>query len=163
MRRFALLALVIPLAACGSHHAAPKVQLPVTPAHLLGSGAHVLYSGGDWAVVTKGKTAIAAHLVRGVWTADHSGAVKLEILAPNGTAASIPQVAVQMTAHAHLIEEGLWVDGVELIEKGGGLTPEKVTVYGAPAKKLGKGTHTAIAYGRTDTHGTAVTWTFTVV
>jgi hypothetical protein len=161
MRRFALLVLVIPLAACGSRHPAPKV--PVTPAHLLGPGAHVLYSGGDWAVVTKGKTAIAAHLVRGVWTADRAGAVKLEILGPSGKAASTPQVAVQMTAHAHLIEEGLWVDGVELIEKGGGLTPEKVTVYGAPQHALRKGKHRAIAYGRTDTHGSAVTWTFTVV
>lgn len=163
MRRFVLIALVLPLAACGSRHAAPKV--PVTPAHLLGTGAHVLYSGGDWAVVTEGSTAIAARLVRGVWTADRSGAVKLEILGPpkDGRAATTPQVAVQMTAHSHLIEEGLWVDGVELVEKGGGLTPEKVTVYGAPTGKLKPGKHRAIAYGRTDTHGSAVTWTFTVV
>ncbi|HEV2590656.1 MAG TPA: hypothetical protein VGU02_02065 [Gaiellaceae bacterium] len=161
MRRFALLVLVLPLAACGSRHAAPKV--PVTPAHLLGPGAHILYSGGNWAVVTKGNTAIAAHLVRGVWTADRSGAVKLEILGPNGKAPTTPQVAVQMTAKSHLIEEGLWVDGVELTEKGGGLTPEKVTVYGAPTGKLAPGKHRAIAYGRTDAHGSAVTWTFTVV
>jgi hypothetical protein len=122
----------------------------------------VLYSGGNWAVVTKGTTAIAAHLVNGAWQADRTGKVKLDILAPHGKAASIPQIAVEMQAPSHLIEEGLWVDGHELLEKGGGITPEKVTIYGAPDKKLAKGPHTAVAYGRTDTHGTAVAWTFTV-
>lgn len=162
MRRLAMLALVLPLAACGSHHhAAPKQ--PASPAHLLGPGARTLYTGGNWAVVTKGTKALAAHLVRGQWRADRSGVVKLDILAPHGTAASIPQVAVEMKGPAHLIEEGLWVDGHELIEKGGGLTPEKVTVYGAPDAKLAKGRHVAVAYGRTDTHGTAVAWIFTVV
>lgn len=161
MRRLAALALVLPLAACGSRHAAPKV--PATPAHLLGGGATVLYSGGDWAVVTKGTTAVAAHLVRGVWTADRSGLVKLDILAPQGKATPTPQVAVEMKAPSHLIEEGLWVDGVELVEKGGGLRPQDITVYGSPDGKLKPGRHTAIAYGRTDTHGSAVAWTFTVV
>jgi len=165
MRRLSILALVLTLAACGSaHHAAPPVpKAPPSPAHLLGAGAHVLYSGGNWAVVTKGTQAVAAHLVHGTWQADRSGKVKLDILAPHGTAATIPQVAVGMKAKAHLIEEGLWVDGHELLEKGGGLTPENLTVYGAPDKKLAKGTHVAVAYGRTDTHGTAVAWTFKVV
>ena len=159
MRRFAVLFLVLPLAACGSRHAAP--QVPASPAHLL-PGGKVLYAGGDWAVVAKGTTAIAAHLVNGTWKADRSGVVKLDILAPHGKAAATPQVAVEMKAPAALIEEGLWVDGVELLEKGGGLTPENKTIYGAPEGKLTPGTHTAIAYGRTDTHGTAVAWTFTV-
>lgn len=161
MRRLAVLLLVLPLAACGSRHAAPKA--PASPAHLLGAGAVVLYAGGDWAVVARGNTAVAAHQVDGVWQADRSGKVKLTILAPHGTAAPIPQVAVEMKGPSHLIEEGLWVDGRELIEKGGGLKPENITVYGAPGAKLAKGRHVAIAYGRTDKHGTAVAWTFTVV
>jgi len=162
MRRLALLLLVAPLAACGSHKAAPP-QAPASPAHLLGAGAKVLYAGGNWAVVTKGSTAVAAHLVGGSWKADRSGAVKIDILGPRNGAAQIPQVAVELKAHSHLVEEGLWVDGVELLEKGGGLKPENVTVYGAPNAKLKPGKHIAVGYGRTDTHGTAVAWTFTVV
>jgi hypothetical protein len=161
MRRLAIILLVLPLAACGSHKAAAPPKAPPSPAHLI-PGGKVLYAGGDWAVVTKGTTAIAAHLVNGAWRADRSGKVTLHILAPHGKSASTPQVAVEMKASSHLIEEGLWVDGHELIEKGGGLTPENVTVYGAPDKTLTKGLHTAIAYGRTDTHGTAIAWTFTV-
>jgi hypothetical protein len=162
MRRLAVLALVLPLAACGSaKHAAPKQ--PPSPKALLGPGARVLYAGGGWAVVTRGTTAVAAHLSGGVWHADRSGAVKLAILGPHGTATPTPQVAVEMKAPAHLVEEGLWVDGHELIEKGGGLTPKRVTVYGAPDGKLAKGRHVAVAYGRTDTHGAAVAWSFTVV
>ena len=163
MRRLAIILLVLPLAACGSSHQAATTlpKTPPSPAHLI-PGGKVLYAGGDWAVVTQGTTAIAAHLVHGTWQADRSGKAKLSILAPHGKSASIPQVAVEMKASSHLIEEGLWVDGHELIEKGGGLTPENVTVYGAPDRKLAKGLHTAIAYGRTDTHGTAVAWTFTV-
>src|SRR5436305_11566488 len=161
MRRLAVIALVLPLVACGSRHAAPKA--PATPAHLLGAGAKVLYSGGDWAVVTKGTRAVAAHLVAGAWRADRSGTVKLEILAPHGRATTTPQVAVQMTGPSRLVEEGLWVDGVELIEKGGGLTPKRVTVYGSPDGKIAPGKHTAVAYGRTQGHGSAVAWTFTVV
>lgn len=161
MRRLAVLALVLPLAACGSHHAAaPKA--PPSPASVLGAGAHVLYGGGNWAVVTKGTTAVAAHLVNGRWQADHSGAVKLDILAPHGKAAPRPQLAFELKAQSHLIEEGLWVDGKELLEKGGGTTPENITVYGAPDGKLKPGKHVAVAYGRTDMHGTAVAWTFTV-
>jgi hypothetical protein len=56
----------------------------------------------------------------------------------------------------------LWVDGVELLEKGGGLAPTKGTIYGAPAAPLTKGKHTAIAYARTGTHALAVAWTFSV-
>jgi hypothetical protein len=162
MRRLAILVLVLPLAACGSSHkAALAPQAPPSPAHLI-AGGKVLYAGGDWAVVTKGTTAVAAHLVNGRWKADRTGQVKLDIIAPHGKAAATPQVAVGMKASSHLVEEGLWVDGHELVEKGGGLTPQDITVYGAPDKKLAKGTHVAIAYGRTDTHGTAVAWTFTV-
>lgn len=164
MRRLALIVLALPLAACGSHHAAapPPPKAPPSPAHLLGAGAKVLYGGGDWAVVTKGTAAVAAHLVNGQWHADRSGAVKLTILAPHGKSARTPQVAVELKAKSHLIEEGLWIDGKELLEKGGGLSPENLTVYGAPDGKLKPGKHVAVAYGRTDTHGTAVAWTFTV-
>ena len=54
------------------------------------------------------------------------------------------------------------MDGQELLEKGGGLTPKRGTIYGAPAAPLRRGMHTAVAYARTATHGHAVAWTFRV-
>ena len=51
-----------------------------------------------------------------------------------------PQVAAALSAGDELAESALWVDGVELLEKGGGLTPTKGTIYGAPAAPLAKGT-----------------------
>ena len=48
------------------------------------------------------------------------------------------------------------------LEKGGGLTPTKGTIYGAPASPLARGKHTAIAYARTATHAYALAWTFSV-
>jgi hypothetical protein len=90
--------------------------------------------------------------------------VKIDILGPQPgqTVAPIPQVAIQMTAKTPLIESGLWVDGHELEVKGGGIKPEQGTIYGAPATKLAAGMHTAVGYGRTDSHGTAVAWSFKV-
>jgi len=75
----------------------------------------------------------------------------------------MPQVAAELTAPTPLVESGLWVDGVELLEKGGSLSPRRGTIYGAPATPLAKGTHTAVAYARTATQATAVAWTFRVV
>jgi len=149
-------------AATTTASAAPKP--PPSPARVLGGGARTLYEGGAWAVVLRGHTAVAAHLVGGAWKADRSRRVRIAILGPDPgtTAARLPQVAVELRAPARLVEEGLWVDGRELLEKGGGLRPTNLTVYGAPDKPLAPGTHLAVAYGRTQTTGTAIAWTFRV-
>ncbi|HEY6963549.1 MAG TPA: hypothetical protein VI408_16810 [Gaiellaceae bacterium] len=149
------LALVISLAlvACGSSKK-KEATLPGTP----------LYRGSEWAVTMQGGKATAYRLVDGSWQADMTGAVKLTILGPKpgSTQPATPQVAAEMSAKSDLVESALWVDGVELLEKGGGLTPTRGTLYGAPASPLAKGTHTAVAYARTATHGAAVAWTFHV-
>jgi hypothetical protein len=44
--------------------------------------------------------------------------------------------------------------------KGGGLDPKRGTIYGTTYLPLKPGRHVAIAYGRTATTGTAVTWPF---
>lgn len=165
MRRALLLLipLVLLASACGAKKVKTTSGGPPSAAVVLGSGAHALYAGGGWAVVTRGTKVVVAHLVGNTWTIDTSGRVKISILAPTGTAGSIPQVAAELKAPSALIEDALWVDGKELLEKGGGLKPSNVTIYGAPDKKLAKGTHVAIAYGRTATSGTAVRWTFRVV
>jgi hypothetical protein len=56
----------------------------------------------------------------------------------------------------------MWVDGKELVVKGGGLTATKGTIYGAPGAPLTKGTHVAVAYARTAEHAHAVLWMFGV-
>jgi len=122
-----------------------------------------LYAGGDWKVVLDGNHATAFHQIAGTWKPDTSGAVKIRILAPDGNVAPTPQVAAELSARRPLIESGMWVDGKELLVKGGGLTSTKGTIYGAPDTPLTKGTHVAVAYARTDEHATAVAWSFRVV
>jgi hypothetical protein len=129
------------------------------------SKSQTLYAGGPWKVVLDGGKATAFHQVGGTWTADMSGAVKITILGPNpgSTAAATPQVAAELSAKKPLIESGMWVDGIEMTVKGGGLTPTKGTIYGAPGTPLAKGDHVAVAYARTAEHATAVAWWFRVV
>jgi hypothetical protein len=132
-----------------------------------GGTVKTLYQGTSWSVVqvTKGKTARAQafELLGGHWKPDTSDNVKVEILGPqpNAKATKMPQVAIQITSPAPFIESALWVDGKELIEKGGG-TPTRGTIYGAPAKNLAPGLHVAVGYARTATTGTAVAWVFHV-
>jgi hypothetical protein len=161
VRRIALVLLVALLAGCGS---SSKTGVETTTAKLVpkpGPGK-VLYQSGEWAVVVAGTTARALHLAGGSWHPDTSGLVKVSILGPHGTAAATPQVAAELSAKAPLVESALWVDGVELLEKGGGLTPDRGTIYGAPNAPLAPGNHVAVAYARTAGHATAVAWSFHV-
>ena len=151
--------LVAVLAGCGG---TSKRVVTTTAAPPKPGPGKVLYRGGAWAVVLDGNTARALHLVGGRWRPDTSGAVKVSILGPHGTAAATPQVAAELTAKAALVESGLWVDGTELLTKGGGLTPTRGTIYGAPDGTLSAGEHIAVAYGRTAVHATAVAWSFRV-
>jgi hypothetical protein len=165
VRRLVPLALLVALAAgCGSsEHAATVPKAPPSPARLLGPGGSVLYAGGDWAVVRRGGQVVAAHLIDGTWRADRSGVVKVRLLGTHKRSKPLPQVAAEISGPSRIVEEGLWIDGVELLEKGGGLKPSRITVYGAPNGNLQRGPHVAIAYGRTQMHGTAVAFAFTVV
>lgn len=151
--------LVAVLAGCGGS-SSPKVATTTTTPKP-GPGT-VLYRGGAWAVVLAGDTARALRLVGGSWRPDTSGAVKVSILGPHGTAARRPQVAAELSAKSPLVESGLWLDGTELLAKGGGLTPNRGTIYGAPNAPLSAGKHVAVAYGRTAAHATAVAWSFSV-
>jgi hypothetical protein len=84
------------------------------------------------------------------------------ILGPKTPAAATPQVAAELSAKAPLVESGLWVDGTELLAKGGGLSPTRGTIYGAPERPLARGPHVAVAYARTNAHAAAVSWSFRV-
>jgi hypothetical protein len=159
VRRLALIGLVLLLAACGSKQATTTtVAAPPLPP------GHVLYEGSEWAVSQDGTQATAYHLVGNRWVADRSNKVKIDILGPKpgSKTAPITQLAFQLSAGQALADSALWVDGTEVLTKGGGLTADKGTIYGAPTKKLAKGKHVVVAYGRTADHGTAVAWVFHV-
>ena len=159
MRRPLLLLSILAVTGCGgaAHSSATSTNTAAPP----GPGT-TLYAGGDWAVVLDGHDATAFHRVAGTWKPDTSGAVKIRILGPGRVAPRLPQVAAELSARKPLVESGMWVDGKELPAKGGGLTPTRGTIYGAPGAPLARGTHVAVAYGRTAEHGTAVGWSFRV-
>ncbi len=159
MRRLLLIVGVLVLAGCGGSKQA--VVTTMTSPALTGAG-RVLYQGSEWAVAVSGTKATAYHLVDGRWVADRGGEPKIEILGPKpgSKVAAIPQVAFQVTGKTDLADTALWVDGVEVPGKGGGLTPKRGTIYGAPGTALKPGMHVAVAYGRTAVHATAVAWTF---
>ena len=160
MRRLVpLLVLAAVLAGCGSSkQAATTTTVPPRPP------GDVLYQGAAWAVSTADGKATAYKLVGGAWKPDRTHNVTIDILGPKPGSKQLPrpQIAVQVTGDAALADTALWVDGKEVLTKGGGLTPDKGTVYGAPDSALTKGTHTVVAYGRTAAHGTAILWTFHV-
>jgi hypothetical protein len=149
------------LAGCGGSSKAVVTTTKTPPPPKPGPG-QVLYQSGDWAVVVSGQTARALRLSGGKWRPDTSGLVKVSVLGPRGVASATPQVAAELSAHAPLVQSALWVDGTELLEKGGGLTPTRGTIYGAPNTPLAKGKHVAVAYARTAGHATAVGWSFRV-
>jgi hypothetical protein len=163
VRKLLLLPAVLVAAGCGSSKGAAPVTTttPVSSPLSALPGSHVLYYSGGWAVLQKGASAVAAHKVGRRWRPDRSDRVRVEILGPrpDRTAPALPQVAAQLSSQSALVESGLWVDGKELVVKGGG-SPTLATIYGAPAHALRAGRHVAVAYGRSDSSGTARAWVF---
>lgn len=161
VRRPLLIVAVLALAGCGSSGTRAPATTSAAPPRPPG---HVLYQGAEWAVSVSGTTATAYHLVGGRWRADRSGEPRLAILGPQpgSRAGRTPQVAFQATGRTDLVDTAVWVDGVEVLGKGGGLSPTQGTVYGSPATPLRPGRHVAVAYARTATHASAVAWTFRV-
>jgi len=133
----------------------------------LAGKVETLYESSGWAVVQShapGKAhAVVFRLIGNHWVPDKSGAVKLAILGPQpgATAPKLPQVAIQFSGKTPFVESALWVDGMELVEKGGG-SPTRGTIYGAPAANLQPGEHVAVGYARTALSGGAVAWVFKV-
>jgi len=150
----------------GPNPAAAMRALIVKQPNLAGK-VTTLYNGGNWSVVQSVRPgaahAVAFRLVRDKWVPDQSDNVKIEILGPQpgAVAPKLPQVAIEFTASQPFVESALWVDGTELLEKGGG-SPTRGTIYGAPAGVLKPGQHVAVGYARTNLTGTATAWIFKV-
>jgi hypothetical protein len=184
MRRLPLLLCLGLLAGCGGsakQHpatttvAAQAVAGPVAAMralvrqdHSLAGTLKMLFEGSGWSVVQSTSStrvsAIPFHLVGGRWLPDRVKGVRIEILGPDPgdrDAPALPQVAMEITAHAPFVESALWVDGTILNLQGGG-TPTNGTIYGAPAHRLKAGRHVAVGYARTARVAAAVAWTFDV-
>ena len=160
--------VAVALSGCGASKSAATTTTTTTtallgPAATVGPGATTLYrSSNGWAVVQDGGKAVALRLVGSTWRPDRTGAVHIRILGPVHSATRQPQVAAEISAPSDLAETALWVDGEELLVKGGG-SPRRGTIYGTTAAPLAPGAHVAVAYGRTAVAATAVAWTFRVV
>jgi hypothetical protein len=177
VKRLALLFGVALLAGCGGGSktttstttampdpgAAMRTLIAANPK--LAGTVRVLSNSGTWAVVqtTHGDTAhaVAFRFDGHEWVPDLTGKVKVAILGPQpgATAPKLPQVAIEIASKLPFVDSGLWVDGKELFEKGGG-SATKGTIYGAPRKALEPGTHVAVGYARNIANGTAVGWVF---
>jgi hypothetical protein len=165
VRRVPIVLMLLAVAGCGSSNEAATTTAPAPaerPSPTSAVDGTVLYEGGDWAIVTSGNDAVALRFRNGTWHPDRTKTVKVTFLGPDSPAPALPQVAAELRAPTKLAESALWVDGVELLEKGGGLTPTRGTIYGAPSTALAPGEHVAVAYARTATAGTAVSRVFVV-
>jgi hypothetical protein len=154
------------LAGCGGSTSSndggeTETQTVAGPAEAAGGGT-TLYRGGPWAVVVHGTTAVALHFAGGAWHPDRTGRVKVTFLGPHPLDSARPQVAAELKAPGRLVESGMWLDGTELVAKGGGLSPTRGTIYGAPDRTLAPGRHLVVAYARTAAAATAVARSFRV-
>jgi hypothetical protein len=161
MRPVLILAVAALLAGCGGSGSPAKPELPGAPAGLEVQQRDL---GGGWgaAWASAGTKAYAAALQDGKVVA--GSAVKLRPLGPDQgeRTGTIPQVAAELSAPKALVDYALLLDGEPLDVRGGGLTPEKISIYGAPAAPLDPGRHVVVAFARTDDAANAVAWTFTV-
>jgi hypothetical protein len=155
----------VAFAGCGGSSAKrTTTAAPPGPAAAIGAGAKTIYQGALWAVVVDGAKAVALRHVGDAWKPDRSGGVKIDVLGPKpgSTVAPVTQVAAELSAKTDLADSAIWIDGAEVLTKGGGLTPKRGTIYGAATAPLAKGKHQAIAYGRTAGTASAVAWSFSV-
>ena len=142
-----LLVLAVIAVGCGSS-AGQRRPGPPTP----GPG-QVVYQGTEWAVVVDGGKAVALHLVGDAWRpAQRHGEDRVLGPKPGSTGnPRTPQVAAALSAGDDLVESALWVDGMELLEKGGGLTPT-----GHDLRRAGGAAREGPAHrGRVRAHGDA--------
>jgi hypothetical protein len=105
--------------------------------------------------------AAALRLERGLWRLELGSAVHIKPLRPEPgeRVESRTQLAAEVTAGARLVEAGLWLDGRAFPSRGGGATPNALTMFGETSR-LAPGAHTVVAFASTTAGATARAWAF---
>jgi hypothetical protein len=115
------------------------------------------------AAVARGSTVYAAalRLERGLWRVELGSPIRIEPLRPDPgeTVSRRTQLAAEVTAGSPILEAGLWLDGLAFPSRGGGPTPNALTMFGE-TPTLPRGRHTVVAFASTAAHAAARAWPF---
>lgn len=115
------------------------------------------------AALARGSTVYAAalRLERGLWRVELESPIGIEPLRPKPgeTVSRRTQLAAEVTAGSPILEAGLWLDGLAFPSRGGGPTPDALTMFGE-TPTLSPGSHTVIAFASTAAHAAARAWPF---
>jgi hypothetical protein len=115
------------------------------------------------AAVARGSEAYAAalRLENGLWRVEVGSPVRIRPLRPKPgeTVPRRTQLAAEVTAGATIVEAGLWLDGRAFPTRGGGATPNALTMFGE-ASSLPAGVHSVVAFASTGANAAARAWTF---
>jgi hypothetical protein len=105
--------------------------------------------------------AAALRLERGGWRVELGSPVQIKPLRPKPgeTVERRTQLAAEVTAGAPVVEAGLWLDGLAFPSRGGGPTPNALTMFGE-SSRLAPGPHTVVAFASTTAGATARAWAF---
>lgn len=118
------------------------------------------------AAVRNGARVYAAALrrERGIWRVELGSPVQIEPLRPKPgeTVRRRTQLAAEVTAGAPVVEAGLWLDGRAFPSRGGGPTPNALTMFGETSR-LTRGLHSVVAFASTTAAATARAWAFRAV
>lgn len=105
--------------------------------------------------------AAALRLENGLWRVELGSPVRIEPLRPKPgeTVARRTQLAAEVKAGTPIVEAGLWLDGLAFPSRGGGPTPNALTMFGETSALAG-GTHFVIAFASTQANASARAWAF---
>jgi hypothetical protein len=108
--------------------------------------------------------AAALRLERGVWRVELGSPLQIEPLRPKPgeRVKRRTQLAAEVRAGAPVVEAGLWLDGRAFPSRGGGPTPNALTMFGETSR-LTPGPHTVVAFASTTASATARAWAFRAV
>jgi hypothetical protein len=115
------------------------------------------------AAVGRANRAYAAALRRedGLWRIELGSQIRIDPLRPKPgeTVARRTQLAAEVRAGTPIVEAGLWLDGVAFPSRGGGPTPNALTMFGETSA-LDRGPHFVVAFASTQANAGARAWAF---